>query len=105
MKVKIPRDYECIVHRYKIGFKSNVLTDEQMQGYAHHRLQQIMIDSSLAPSIRDVCFNHEVLEVIKRHYGIDISHDDLDRIAQGFSEFLFRTLGIEYVWDDIKGEE
>lgn len=50
---------------------------------------------------RDRVFAHEIMEVIKENYELDISEKDMSRIANGWIEFLGQ-LGIELDWSLIK---
>lgn len=102
MKVKVPNPVQIGGYKYSVCYKEGLLIEDQASGVAHHRREEIQIDPLLGKQDRDTTFMHEVNEIIKRVYSCDITHSDLDRMANGNSEFLFNNLGIDLDWSDIK---
>jgi len=47
------------------------------------------------PSCKLWCIIHEVLEAIKSIYWIDIEHKDLDRFAEGITDFLVHNTSLQ----------
>jgi hypothetical protein len=101
MKIKVPREIKVITAPYHVLYNPHLWYDEGLAGCANHRMNEIQIDPAISSSKRDVTLLHEVLEVIKDKYSIDIGHADLDRIAQGIASFLLNDLGIELDWSEI----
>lgn len=101
MRVKVPTEYEFLIHKYKIAFKPHLWHDDGEAGEANHRRGEINIDPNISQSEWVVTLNHEILEALKHHLSLKLEHDDLDRIAQGFADFMVTTLNIEFDWSDI----
>lgn len=105
MKVRVPPVIRIGIHDYKILLDDHIAFDSLAVGQSRHRDGEIAIDCHQNMSQRYVTFLHEVLEVIRRKYTINLDHDDLDRIAQGMAELLHNNLHIKLDWSDISGEE
>lgn len=102
MDIKIPIEIKMATHTYKVVFKEHLNLDERNLGTINHRTQTIELEPTLAPSEINTCLLHEIVHLIQRVYGCDLSDTDTDRLAQGMAEFLFNNLGIKFIWDDIR---
>lgn len=102
MKVKIPKQIKLGVHSYGIRYNSHLRCDEGSVGCSRHRSQVIEIEPDQADSQKYETFIHEVLHIIDRQYSCRLDEDDVDRIAEGFADFLFNNLGIELDWSEIE---
>lgn len=102
MKIKVPSNYKFLSQNYTISFASHLWHDEHDAGQAIHRTGQIKIDPSINKSEWLVTLNHELIEVMKHHLSLKLDHDDLDRIALGFANFMVEGLKLEFDWSDIK---
>jgi len=100
MKVKIPREFKVGATPAKVYFQKNLSPDEGFNGTFNKRTGRLCIDSELIGAKRDKTFGHELSEVIKENYDLDISEHTMTTIANGWLEFLYE-LGIEFIWDDI----
>jgi len=103
MRVKIPLRIKIASHTYTICQSPNLLGDESRHGEVNHRTQQITLHSANPKSVKIETLIHEVIEVGKFAYRIDISDPDIDRTAETISQFL-DNLGIEFDWGNIKQE-
>lgn len=104
MKVKVPSVWKFLAHPYTIKISEHLWHNEQLAGSVNHRTNEITLDASLSKGELASTLNHEVLEAIAHKMRLDISHDDLERIAQGFTDFQVNGLGIELDWSNIKEE-
>ena len=102
MKIKVPKEIKVSSHTYTVCFAPHLRHDEGRYGVVNHRLQQVEIETSIPPSLRDQTLLHEVIHIIDRAYVCGVGEEDVERIANGVAEFLRRNLGIELDWSDIK---
>lgn len=105
MKVPIPKEIKCGAHVYKVFYDTDILLDRHNVGMAYHDDHLIGIESRLKETTKDQCFLHELLEVIKRIYGVHMEHEDIDRVAEGFLDILRNGFHIEFDWSEIKEDK
>jgi len=101
MKIKVPQKIKIATHEYSVSYAEHLSEDEGFRGLCNHRTQTIEIEPSLPPSRKDQTLLHEVGHIIKRVYVMGEDEDDIDRMAQGYAELFFTTLGIELDWSNI----
>ena len=101
MKVKVQKIIPFSIYSYEVKYIPNLHIDENTDGYAHHRKEEIGIDPVLSINQKNQTLFHEMGEIIRAHYSVEISHTDLDRMALGYCEFL-KNLGIELDWVEIR---
>ena len=104
MRVKVPRQIPLGAHTYKVVFRPNFLAIDKLTGQVNHHSQVIEIEPILAETEKAQVLMHEQLHIIDNQYSLSLSEADIDRIAEGITEFLLRGLGLEFDWSDIKGE-
>ena len=102
MKIKIPTEIKCGAHIYHVHFDEKILLAKQYTGITEHDEFIIGIEPRLKSTNRDECLIHEILEVVKRIYSIELGHDDLDRMAEGLLDVLHNSFGLEFDWSEIK---
>ena len=100
-RIKVPNEIKIGVHAYGVEYNPHLWMEEELKGSANHISQKIQIEPALAKSQQDVTFLHEVLHIINDQYRLRLSDDDVDRIANGWADFLFNNLQIEFDWSDI----
>ena len=105
MKVKIPKEIRLLTHTYKIRSSSKETRANGAMALSRHFHQDIIIDKATMPrSEYEQAFFHEVLHVIERHFSMNFTDEDIDRLAEGLVAILFDNLGIELDWSAIKEE-
>jgi hypothetical protein len=63
---------------------------------------EIAINPDMSSSAKIQTFYHEVMHHINSQYKLGLGEDDIDRLANGWAEFMQKGLGIELDWSDIK---
>lgn len=101
MKIKIPKHFKIGATGADVGFQDNLKGDDGFNGTFNRRTEELMLDPKLSGHKLDKTFGHEVMEVIKENYNLEIAESDMSNIANGWLEFLYQ-LGIELDWSDIK---
>lgn len=101
MEIKVPKEIKMGVHPYQIRFNRYLWMEEQLQGSVNRIKQIVEIEADLPQSQRNVTLLHEVIHIINDIYSLRIDDDAIDRLAQGWAEFLFDNLGIKFNWDGI----
>ena len=101
MELKAPQEIRIGVHKYSVVFNPNLYHDFKQYGTAYHRKCLIEIEPSINNPEKMVTLIHEIIHIIKNQYSCDINEDDIDRLANGFSEFLTNSLGIDFDWSDV----
>lgn len=86
-----------------MSYKKQLHNDEGFDGTFNRRTGDLHIDAGLSGRKRDKILGHEVMEVIKENYELDISERDMSRAANGWVEFLYQ-LGIEFDWSEIRND-
>ena len=102
MKVKVPKKIKIATHLYDVKYDLHLRHDEACYGQVNHRNQIISIETSVPPSIRNQTLLHEVIHIVDKTYVCRMDEDDLERLSNGLSEFLFDNLGIEFDWSLIR---
>ena len=101
MKARIPSKIKVGAHTYSIELDPYLIGDRNRYGEVCHRTERITIGSSEPVALRNQTLLHEVLHIGETFYRINISDDDIDRIAETILQFL-DSMGIEFDWADIK---
>jgi hypothetical protein len=101
-KLKIPPVIKIGTHPYKVQLRNNLFFDENKLGSVDHRIQLIEVDPTIAFTVRNQTFFHEVVHIIERVYGLVINEDDVDRLSQGICEVLVNSFNIKFDWTNIK---
>jgi len=104
LKVKIPRHFKIGATSASVSLSENLKSDEGFAGSFNNRNNELRIDSQIGGEKRDKILGHEINEVIKENYELEVSERDMSCIANGWVEFL-QQLGIEFDWHDISGKE
>ena len=102
MKVKVPREIKSGPYPYSITLSPDLKLNEGCWGTTHYVRRVVRIDSGLPLIERNQTLLHEVLHVISSTYQCALDEDNVERIANGLSEFLFNNLGIELDWSGIE---
>lgn len=100
-RIKIPKVIKLGIYPYKVTYQSNLKMDDGYAGVVNHRKLLIEIDPVQAKVHKDETLIHEVVHIIGNIHSIHLQEDDVDRIAQGMSEFLFNVLEVELDWSCI----
>ena len=101
MKVKLLPKYRMGIHTYSLSLDRNIRTDDADIGQVSHREQTIKIWTDAPLSRKNETLVHEVIEIGKFMYRVQIDDADIDRVAECVCEFLMNNLGIEFDWSDI----
>ncbi len=99
--VKIPNDIAIGATRASIIFKPNLKGDDGYDGTFNKRTGELALDVQLIGEKLDKTFMHELLEVIKENYCLDVDEKTMSMIGHGLLEFLWQ-LGIEFDFSDIE---
>lgn len=102
MKVKIPKTIQVVGHTYKVLYKSHLSKDRGIRGRINHRLQEIQIEPENPVSQKNQTMLHEILHFIETTFAMDLSDDDIDRLAEGLYQVLSDSFGIEFDWSNIE---
>ena len=105
MIIKLPNKIKIGTHTYKINLDQNLHSDDKDYGQINYRAQEIKIWSAAPPSVKNEALLHEVIHLSQQIYRVEITDQDIDRVAETIAEFLFNNLGIEFSWDNIKEVE
>lgn len=101
MKVKVKKVIRIGAHPYRLSFSPNLKIDNDFKGAINIRKQIIQIEPSLPSTQMAYVLLHELLEGITDAYTCGLSHEDLDRVAEGLASVLLNEFGIELDWGDI----
>ncbi|MDP1615041.1 MAG: hypothetical protein Q8L68_04520 [Methylococcales bacterium] len=101
MKVKLPSEVRIGTHTFKIRFDPHLFSDENKYGLINYRAQEINIWSEAPLSTKNEALLHEIIHLSQHVYRVEISDQDIDRVAETIGEFLFNNLGIEFDWSCI----
>ena len=103
MKITISPTLLMGAFEYKVKGNSNLIFDENRYGAVTHRTKVVEIDGHiLGTSQALLSYLHELVHIIDYMFSCKLSDDDVDRIAEGFAEFLVRNWEIELDWSKIK---
>lgn len=100
MKIKIPKEvmFGCLTYKIYLDESQD---DAEFSGSALHKKLEIRINPILPDIRKNLALIHEVVHAFTKIYVVDPSDRDVELLANGFSEFLFRNLDIELDWSDI----
>ena len=101
MIIKLKNGVKIGTHTFKIKLDPHIHGDDKDYGQINYRTETIKIWKDAPLSIKNEALHHEIIHLSQHIYRVDISDQDIDRVAETFSEFLFNNLGIEYDWSDI----
>ena len=101
MIIKVPKEFKIGVTKARLTLVRHLHSDEGFNGTYNKRTEELQIESHLQGAKRDRTFGHEVMEVIKENYDLDISESAMTCIANGWLEFLSQ-LGIKFDWSEIE---
>jgi len=99
MKIKIPKHFKIGATEANVSFRAFLRGDDGYNGVYNVRTTELELDAALVGGKRDRTFGHELMEVIKENYELEIPEKDMSCIANGWLEFLWQ-LGIEFDWED-----
>ncbi len=105
MEIKVPSRVKISGHEYTVVFRKNLHVDEDYTGLCLRRKQRLEIEPMQAESEKCVTLYHEIMHMINHIYGCDLEEKNIDRIAQGLTDFQRNNLHIEWNWNDIPIEE
>ena len=97
MKVKVSKCVAVGSHKFKVKYTPNLKVDQDWRGCANQRTGLIEIDPCCGVG-KDGVLMHELLHLIVWEYQINISEDDIMRLANG----LVALFNIEFDWSDIR---
>ena len=97
MKVKVSKYVEVGAQKFEIKYAPNLKVDQDWRGCANQRTGVIEIDPCCGKG-KDAVLMHELLHPIVWEYQIDVSEDDIMRLANG----LMTLFKIEFDWSDIE---
>lgn len=100
LSIKVVQEYQFGAHRYHLYFSEMVKLDGH-DATTNHRAQEIYIDPTLPESRKVLAFVHEVIHIIALVWKIEISESDIDRMAEGFIQFL-DSLSVRLDWSGIE---
>jgi len=100
--VKIPKEIKIGAFPYKVGFVPNLLVTESRMGECNHVQLKIGIDPIIPDITKASTLIHEVLHLIDRNSKCDLGEDNMERIANGMTEFLYNNLDIEFGWSEFE---
>ena len=101
MKIKVPTQFSIGATKAQLSFAKHLHSDEGFNGTYNRRTEKLEIEVHLQGAKRDRTFGHEVTEVIKENYDLEISESTITCIANGWIEFLTQ-LGVELDWEDLE---
>ena len=101
MKVKVPKQFKVGATPAYVFLNANLHSDDGFNGTFNRRTGRLELDGGLIGAKRDKTFGHELNEVIKENYDLDIGESTITCIANGWIEFLDQ-LGIELDWSLIE---
>jgi len=101
MIIKVPKVNQIGSMKYTVGIEDYLRCDNAWKAYFNERTNEIIIDSQVTGNMRDRSYMHEVIHQIDVNYGCGLSEEVIDRLANGFCEYLFNNLGIELDWSDV----
>lgn len=100
MKVKIPKVISIGSHSYQVFF-DEAQEDSDYKGTASYRKHKIFLNPNLHPNQTRVTFLHEIFHIVG---GVNDTHppeQDVVRLAESFSDFLFRCLELDLDFSEI----
>ncbi len=97
MKVKVSQCVEVGSQKFKVKYTPNLKVDQDWRGSADQRTGIIEIDPCCGVG-KDAVLMHELLHPIVWEYQINISEDDIMRLANG----LIALFDIEFDWADME---
>jgi len=101
MIIKVPREIKIGTHTFKVKLDPHLHADEEKYGQINYRTQEIRIWSDAPASTKNEALLHEIIHLAQHVYRVEITDQDIDRIAETIAQFLSDNLHIEFVWDDI----
>ena len=101
MKVRVSKEVKIGTHTFKIRFDPHLFSDENKYGQINYRTEEINIWADAPISTKNEALLHEIIHLSQHVYRVELSDQDIDRVAETIGEFLFNCLGLEFVWDDI----
>ena len=103
MKVLIPNEIKSGPYPYEVKLTPDLKLNEGTWGSTHFVKRVVRVDAGLPLLERNQTLIHELLHVISSTYQCALDEDNIERIANGLSEFLFDNLGIEFDWSGLGG--
>jgi Zn-dependent peptidase ImmA (M78 family) len=101
--INAPAQLSVGAHTYKVLF-NQVVYDDGHDATVQHKLQEIWIAPNQPDSRKMSCLLHEYLHIVCQVQRIEMSEDDMDRIAEGMADFLTK-LNISFDWSQIPALE
>lgn len=94
--MKIPPKVPCASHWYEIKFNDILNRDDGSRGHILFNQHLIELDPIYTGSTFQVCFWHEIIHMIDKHYGDDcLNETKTAALAEGFAQ-LMQYLGITF---------
>lgn len=101
VKIKLSSRIRIGATNCRIKYVPHLEVDNRERGYLLKRTGEIGIEPELSDEMKNRTLIHEVIHQIDENYVIDITENDIERMANGFYEFL-QNLHIELDWSGIK---
>lgn len=101
MKVKIPRQIEFGIYRFRILLNPHLRNDKACDGFVNFRTQIIEIEGTLNDAERMSTLCHEVNHISERTKSFSVTEEVNGALCMGQAEF-FCQLGIEFDWGNIE---
>lgn len=102
MIVKVPGEIKIGIYPYTLEAVKDLKLKQGSWGVTNLVTKEIRIDSNLPQIELNQTLIHEVLHIISANYQCALDEDNVERIANGLSEFLFDNLGIEFDWSGVE---
>ena len=95
MKIRVSKCVQGGSHKYRVQYTPHLKVEQDWRGCANQRTGLIEIDPCCGVAM-DAVLMHELLHLIVWEYQVDISEDDIMRLANG----LLALFDIEFDWSD-----
>lgn len=98
-KIKIPTKVKLASLTYKVLFDENLEKDGDW-GRHKGRKQELLVNPTMSDEQRAITIIHEVLHSARMIWGVHLTENDVDRLANCLANFL-AELGVEFDWADV----
>lgn len=100
--VKLPNPLKVGAYKFKVEFDPSIPVNYNgSYGYISPVQATIGVTPGLTDVQRFATLIHEVLHQINKTYNCNLDEGNTDRIAEGLTDFLRDTLGLEFDWSEI----
>lgn len=102
--IKLPSTVKLGSHEYEVLF-DETQEDKDFRGTFSSRRHKVYLNPLLVHQQLRVTYLHELVHAICDVNSIGAPEQDVARIAEGVSEVLFRNLGMDFDFGDVKSLE